>query len=272
MNDSLLNTVESLRSSVRILRKKFLDLKMEMEAVSLDFDKLLDKYDRISLEAVEYRDKLDKRYERRCRLAEVEVRSKTIREIKNNSLGSNGDSQDVDSTDTYIAATVSILETFINIVSGGNDGFKMMCQSVVFPCIYEKLLSDEVLDYAIYKVPDIGAELANLGREYARSVIDRAPYQLSSEKMWDQFSGEVAEWWKDSMLPAIYGDRTPDLSAEPYDLKTINDWRHQVGSRVSMFPEVHDAFCHLRSYKYEIDHLIGVDALLEAFPDGVNFY
>lgn len=273
MNDGLLSTVESLRSSVRILRNKFIRLKSDMEALSLEFDKMLDKFDKVGREADSYKEKLRNQYERRYRLVEIEVRNKTLKEIRDNfAILDEAAESKLDTLDSRIASTVSIFETFMDVVSGGNDGFRMMCQSAVFPCIYEKLLSRNVDDYVLLKVPEEGVEMAELGRDFAKSVIARAPYQLSSTDMWDQFSGEVVEWWKTFLVPYLYGDRDPDLSEDPYDLDTMKKWRYEPECRLDDFPAISDALSYLKSYKDEVDSANGVNKLMSAFSNGVNFY
>ena len=277
MNESLRNTTQSLRSSVRLLKSKLLKVRTDFDALALDIEKILDKFDRIDAESNALVDKLNRQYERRCRLAEKEIRSNILRELRNNalSLEEEEEDDDTDYIDIGIATTISILETFINIISGGDDGFEMMSRSVLFPCIYKKMVGEgsEPEKYFILKVPDDAVTLADLGREFTKSIIDKTPYQLMSERSWEMLSGEVFDWWKNEMIPALYDYNTPDISEEPLSLEEIHKWKTDEMSRIKEFAEVSDALQYMRTFKSRVDEESGARELRNEYlrrPGGVK--
>ena len=114
--------------------------------------------------------------------------------------------------DLQRAKTISILDGILFAMENwSTDGqvasdFSLVCQSLLFPVVYEKVMSGNS-DYYIEQVPVSAIEVVKRAREFIHFLRDGFTEALTAENVWPQACELVHEWCINDMLPLLYGAR-----------------------------------------------------------------
>ena len=156
------------------------------------------------------------------------------------------------------ATTLAIYDSIIfAICNWSTDGqsapdIELVCQSVLFPCIYQKVM-EGLEDYYLDSVPTSAMLVVQRGREYVkylRSVEDRF---ITDELVWEQHASMIQEWWVNDALPLLYGARDDDWdNITPKTLTEMLVWRDQPASRALDFPLVWDGMELVEKFSEDI--------------------
>lgn len=260
MHENINKATDSVRSSVLQLRSKLNHLRTSLEDLALEVERIDNKFDKLDHESEMHRLRLVRTYERRLKLNEKEIRDSFLKDYFDSLKYSEEDQVTTASVDK-VANTASIMECFVNLISNGNEGFELMSRSVIFPCVYEKLLNSESGTYFLERVPEDASLMVDLGRDFVEKVSSKTNLYLSTESAWNQLSGEVQEWWKTEVLPFIYEHKEVDFSDPAWSFSKMQDWREDRGTRETDFPSMYDVFYSLRTHREEVASVNGVNAL-----------
>lgn len=118
--------------------------------------------------------------------------------------------------------------------------FTIVCQSLLFPIVYEKVMSGDE-DYYIETVPASALEVVRRGREFVRHLREESDISLVTDESWNEACNVVHEWLVNDALPLLYGARDDAWEDEvPYSLAQMQQWRDLPQSRLLDFPKIQD--------------------------------
>ena len=233
--------VENIRKRIDVAQRQQRELTEKRERLDAEHFAALEKYNAEIPLAV-------KRDERRA-AAYVNRLEKEIKQLQkeNKEQVSADTSSKVHPTDLQRARTIAIFDGILFAIENwSTDGqtapdFTMICQSVLFPVVYEKVM-DADHDYYLGTVPASAVEVVKRGREYIKHFRETITESLTTEKSWDVSCEEIHRWCLNDMLPLLYGARDDDWDAShAYSLAQMLQWRDMPQSRLLDFPKIQDA-------------------------------
>ena len=133
------------------------------------------------------------------------------------------------------AQTLAIFDSVIFAISNwSTDGgtapdFELACQSVLFPIVYERVMSGDS-DYYVDEVPSSAMEVVKRGREYVKHLREVCTASLVDPDTWNEHANSVH-----------YGGRSDEWDEDtPLSLDAALEWRDQPASRALHFPLIFD--------------------------------
>jgi len=168
------------------------------------------------------------------------------------------------------AKTVAIFDAILFAIENwSSDGqtasdFTIVCQSLLFPLVYEKVMSGED-DYYIEYVPPSAAEVVKRGREFIHYLRRQSDTTLVSDEAWSSSCAMIHEWLINDGLPLLYGARDEGWQDEvPYSLAQMQQWRDMPQSRLLDFPRIQDAMDLVKIHGDTIRDTTGLPAFTTA--------
>lgn len=202
-----------------------------------------------------------KRLEAALRKAEHEnyKLSKELKKRGNATVEPNTNEADLDRAKT-IAIFDGILFAIENWSTDGQlaADFVISCQSILFPVIYDKVMSGDE-DYYLTKIPPSALEAVRRGREYVKHFREEISEALTTETAWPVVCEEIHDWCLNDFLPLLYGARAEDWDKlEAYSLSQMLQWRDQPQSRILDFPRIQDGMDLVKEHGDEIRETTGL--------------
>jgi hypothetical protein len=238
----------------------------DLQKLQLNFNEAIAKVERKYGGVLRARDKLRIAEKQILRIKErtLEKECKGLRnevaelKLKLEKYEGGGKVQDSDKVPVAKATTLAIYDSIIfAICNWSTDGqsapdIELVCQSVLFPCIYQKVM-EGLEDYYLDSVPASAMLVVQRGREYVkhlRSIEDRF---ITDELVWEQHAPMIQEWWVNDALPLLYGARDDDWdNIIPKTLDEMLVWRDQPASRALDFPLVWDGMELVKTHSEDI--------------------
>ena len=162
------------------------------------------------------------------------------------------------------ASTLAIFDSIIFAISNwSTEGdtapdFELACQSVIFPIIYERVMSGDE-DYIIEKVPVSATEVVKRGREYVKHLREVCASSLIDPEAWDTHADSIQQWWIRDALPLLYGGRSEEWDEDsPLSLVEVVEWRDQPASRALHFPLIFDGMELVNKHRDQIRDITGL--------------
>lgn len=142
--------------------------------------------------------------------------------------------------------------------------FSLACQSILFPVVYERVMSNNT-DYYVETVPPAALEIVKRGRELISYIRSSSDVSLVDPDAWSNFSGMIQKWWVSDALPLIYGARDSSWDDDsPFSLVEMEEWRDQPASRALNFPLIFDGMELIARFRDEIRETTGLPEFTKA--------
>jgi len=162
------------------------------------------------------------------------------------------------------AKTLAIFDSIIfAITNWSTEGdtapdFELMCQSVLFPIVYERVMSGDN-DYVVTEVPTSAMEVVKRGREQVKHLREACASSLVDPEAWNTHANSVQQWWTRDALPLIYGGRSEEWDEDtPLSLVEVIEWRDQPASRALHFPLIFDGMELVNKHRDQIRDITGL--------------
>jgi hypothetical protein len=238
MQDNLLLATESMRSSVTGLKKKSTNLKIQLELLDSELEKISGKFDKVVNQAEIFKAKVLRESNREIRRLQQEV-DKLKKQLPSSESGP----QLASSQELQIASTIAIFESLLRFICEGADDFRLMSYSFLFPAVFERVVSGDEEAYLLDSLPDSAHIVIQQGKEYVQWVRKDCDVHLTDPEAWNIYSEEICKWWRNTALPLIYGCRDEHWDAdEPLSLIEMLSWRDDPADRPLMMPYAFDAY------------------------------
>jgi len=157
------------------------------------------------------------------------------------------------------ARTIAIFDAILSAITSWSthgdqaSDVEAASQSVVFPSVYNRVMSGDDPAYLLDDVPVTAEIVVQRGREFVKWIRSECETHITTPGAWEQFAPKVQEWWVRDALPLIYGEADPDWEDDrPFSLEEIDVWRNNPADRMMAFPKIHDAMDLLQKHRSEI--------------------
>ena len=162
------------------------------------------------------------------------------------------------------ASTLAIFDSIIFAISNwSTEGdtapdFELACQSVIFPIVYERVMSNDS-DYYLEEVPISAMEVVKRGREQVKHLREVCASSLVDPEAWNTHANSVQQWWIRDALPLLYGGRADEWDEDtPLSLGASLEWRDQPASRALHFPLIFDGMELVNKHRDQIRDITGL--------------
>jgi len=162
------------------------------------------------------------------------------------------------------AQTLAIFDSIIFAMSNwSTEGdtapdFELACQSVLFPVVYERVMSGDS-DYYMNEVPCSAVEVVKRGREYVKHLREVCSASLVDPDTWTEHANSIQQWWIRDALPLLYGGRSEQWDEDsPLSLTAALEWRDQPASRALHFPLIWDGMELVSKHRDQIRDTTGL--------------
>ncbi len=166
------------------------------------------------------------------------------------------------------ARTIAIFDSILfNISNWSKQGdtapdFELISQAVLFPSVYERVMSGNEDAYILDEVPASALEVVRRGRQYIKAFRKECELSLVEPATWDTYLPLVQQWWVNDGLPLIYGARDEAWEEDsPYALAEMIAWRDFPANRALSFPLVFDAMENIERYRDDVREGSGISEL-----------
>jgi len=238
MQDNLLLATESMRSSVAALKKKSSNLKIHLEFLDAELEKISTKFDKVVTQAEIFKAKVQRESNREIRRLQQEIVN-----LKKQVPGESSGAQIASNQELQVASTIAIFESLLRFICEGADDFRLMSYSYLFPAVFERVVTGEQEAYMLETLPESAAIVIQQGKEYVQWVRSDCDVHLTDPEAWNVYAEEICNWWRNTALPLIYGSRDDRWDTdEPLTLLEMLSWRDDPADRALMMPYAFDAY------------------------------
>lgn len=256
MPDNLTFATETMRTTVTNLKKKVSNIQITVEQFRAELDKMESKFDKLLVQAEIYRSRVEREAKRDVRKLELELEKAR----KQTSASSFAELPDIPESEFKIASTVAVFECILRHMCEGADDFKLMCHSIIFPSIYERIIQEEKELY-LETVPKSADIVINRGKQFLYHLRGEFETHLTEPSAWESCIEAVTEWWKNDAFPLLYGERYYEWDTDMgLPLIEILQWKEEPADRPLQFPSVFDVFELYKKHKDEVFEKSGVRA------------
>ena len=247
MLDNLLTSTNAARTSLTNIKKKVSKLRISVEEVSADLEKMETKFENILSQAEIYKAKLEREMGREVRRLEKELAL-----LRNATAGVMTPSE-VAKGDLKVASTVGVFDSVLRHMCAGAEDFRLASEAFLFPAVYERVMEGTEEAYFLEEVPAAALIVIQRGREHIQWLRSQSETYITEPETWSANIDYITEWWRNDALPMIYGARDEQWDIDvPLSLPEILQWKESPGERPLNFPRIADAYDIYRKHKDEI--------------------
>lgn len=247
MLDNLLTSTNAARTSLTNIKKKVSKLRIAVEDVSADLEKMETKFENILSQAEIYKAKLEREMGREVRRLERELallRSATAGAIT---------PAEATKSDLKVATTIGIFDSILRTMCDGADDFRLASEAFLFPTVYERVMDGTEEAYYLEEMPVAAALVIKRGKEHIAWIREEYDTHITDPETWGLAIDYITEWWRNDALPMIYGARDEQWDIDvPLSLQEILLWKESPGDRPLNFSKVFDAYEIYRKHKDDI--------------------
>ena len=255
MLDNLLTSTNAARTSLTNIKKKVSKLRIAVEDVSADLEKMETKFENILSQADIYRAKLEREMGREVRRLEREL---TL--LRNATAGAITPAEATKS-DLKVAATVGIFDTILRHMCKDAEDFRLASEAFLFPAVFERVMDGTEEAYYLDEVPVAAQIVIQRGKEHIRHLRETSETYITEPDTWAANIQSITDWWRNDALPMIYGARDEQWDIDvSLSLPEILQWKESPGDRPLNFPKIFDAYEVYRKHK---DTIYGTTGLRE---------
>jgi hypothetical protein len=245
-----------LKNEIPKIKKKLSHAKHSLDNLDHEVETLSQRVDSL-VDAVEaYESSISKKYERTISRLQQKIEA-----LEKLTIGSKSNStNDVAITK---ATTIAIFDAILGAITSWSihgdqaSDVEAASQTVIFPCVYERVMSGDDPAYLLSEVPVSAEIVVQRGREFVKWIRSECETHITNETAWKEYAPQIQQWWLDDGLPLLYGEADPDWEEDtPYTLDQIETWRNNPVDRVMAFPRIHDAMDLLQKHRAEVNERI----------------
>jgi len=236
--------LNQLKNEVPAIKKKIGWVENNLNALDAEVDNFVAKIDTLAAEIENYHISTHREYERQTKRLQNQISSLEKKLAKQGGKATSG----VNPVILDKAKTIAIFDAILSaITSWSTSGdlasdVEAASQSVIFPSIYERIMSGTDPAYLLSDVPSTALVAVQRGREYVCWIRSECQTAITHPEAWLKYAPEVQKWWLNDGLPLIYGEADPDWEDDiPFSLDQIETWRNNPADRMTAFPKVYDA-------------------------------
>jgi len=163
------------------------------------------------------------------------------------------------------AKTFAIFDSILFAISNWSDDgqtapdIELASQSVLFPAVYERIMTGTDEAYILTKVPTAAAEVVRRGREFVQFFRQVCDASLMDATTWAEYARDIQTWWVNDALPLLYEARDQRWDEdEPFSLDEMIAWRDFPANRPLLYPAVFDGMELVQKYSTEIRETTGL--------------
>jgi len=244
MLDNLLTSTNAARTSLTNIKKKVSKLRISVEEVSADLEKMETKFENILSQAEIYKAKLEREMGREVRRLEREL---TLLRNATRGVITPGEAT---KSDLKVASTIGIFDTFLRHMCKNAEDFRLASEAFLFPAVYERVMEGSEEAYFLEEVPVASPIVIQRGKEYIKHLRETSDTYVTEPETWAANIQSIVDWWRNDALPMIYGARDEQWDIDvPLSLPEILEWRDSTGDRPLNFPKIFDAYEIYRKHK-----------------------
>lgn len=152
-----------------------------------------------------------------------------------------------------IASTVSIIETVLELICDyKSPDFQTISRAFIYKAIYESLSGKGGDKFLIDTVPPSALTVVIKGRDFLGELRSLCDTRLTERDIWENVVDEVANWWRGTALPLLYGHRLSEIDhVKPMTLEEMDQWENVLSKRVMILPGTCDTLEIYRKYDNE---------------------
>jgi CII-binding regulator of phage lambda lysogenization HflD len=256
--DFLNYKISSLRNEVPKVKKKLSVAKQAVEALDAEVDALGLKVENVASVVEAFEAGLTKKYERV--IAKLQEKVDALeKQLSKGGVGVTNET--VISKVTTIAIFDAILSAITSWSVHGDQAsdVEAASQTVIFPCVYERVMSGDDPAYLLDEVPSSAELVVQRGREFVKWIRSECETHITNEAAWEKYAPKIQEWWLNDGLPLLYGESDPDWEEDTlFTLEQIEVWRNNPVDRMMAFPKIHDAMDLLQKHRSEVNSRINL--------------
>lgn len=242
-----------VRGEIPKLKKKLSGIYAAVTAMDQELDSLNTRLDTCLSTFDTYENTLVREYDRKIKKLEEELE----KALKSGAVLATSDQ--VNEVVLGKARTIAIFDAILSAITSWSthgdqaSDVEAASQSVVFPSVYNRVMSGDDPAYLLDDVPVTAEIVVQRGREFVKWIRSECETHITTPGAWEQFAPKVQEWWVRDALPLIYGEADPDWEDDrPFSLEEIDVWRNNPADRMMAFPKIHDAMDLLQKHRSEI--------------------
>lgn len=244
MLDNLLTSTNATRTSLTNIKKKVSKLRIAVEDVSADLEKMETKFENILSQAEIYKAKLEREMGREVRRLERELAL-----LRNATTGVMTPGETTKS-DLKVASTVGIFDTILRHMCKDAEDFRLASEAFLFPAVFERVMDGTEEAYFLEEVPVAAPIVIQRGKEHIKHLRDISETYITEPDTWAANIQTITDWWRNDALPMIYGARDEQWDIDvALSLPEILQWREEPGQRPLNFPKIFDAYEIYRKHK-----------------------
>ena len=237
MLDNLLTSTNAARTSLTNIKKKVSKLRIAVEDVSADLEKMETKFENILSQAEIYKAKLEREMGREVRRLERELAL-----LRNATTGIVTPSEATKS-DLKVAATVGIFDTILRHMCKDAEDFRLASEAFLFPAVYERVMDGSEEAYYLEEVPVAAPIVIQRGKEHIKHLREISDTYITEPETWAANIQAITDWWRNDALPLLYGSRDEQWDIDlPLTLTEMLTWRDVPAERPITYSAIFDAY------------------------------
>jgi polyhydroxyalkanoate synthesis regulator phasin len=247
MHDNLLTATNATRTSLSNLKKKLSKLRIQVDDLGADLEKIDTKFENILSQAEVYKSKLEREMGREVRRLEKELA--LLRKSTEGVIAP----ADVSESNLKVATAIGIFDTILRHMCGDAEDFRVASEAFLFPAVYERVVDGIEEAYYLSEVPAAATLVIQRGKEYITWLRAEYDTHITDPETWGESIDYVGDWWRNDALPLLYGARDEQWDIDmPLSLQEILIWRESPADRPLNFPKIFDAYEVYRKHKDQI--------------------
>ena len=247
MLDNLLTATNATRTSLSNLKKKLAKIRIQVDDLGADLEKIDTKFENVLAQAEIYKSKLEREMGREVRRLEKELAL-----LRKSAEGVMSPAA-VTESDLKVASTIGIFDTILRHMCADAEDLRIASEAFLFPAVYERVIDGNEEAYYLTEIPAAATLVIQRGKEHVKWMREEYDTHITDPETWTEAIDYIVEWWRNDALPLIYGARDEQWDIDiPLSLQEILMWRESPGDRPLNFPKVFDAYEIYRKHKDQI--------------------
>jgi hypothetical protein len=247
MLDNLLTATNTTRTSLTNLKKKLSKIRIQIDDLAADLEKVDTKFENVLSQAEIYKSKLERELGREVRRLERELA------LLRSATGGAITPGNATESDLKVASTIGIFDAILRLMCEGAEDFRLASEAFLFPTVYERAMDGTEEAYFLDEIPASAALVIKRGKEHIEWIREEYDTHVTDPDTWSQAIDYIVEWWRNDALPMIYGARDEQWDIDvPLTLQEILLWKESPGDRPLNFSKVFDAYEIYRKHKDDI--------------------
>jgi hypothetical protein len=261
--DFLNYKLTQLRNEIPTLKKKLGYVENHLNSLDVELDTFVTKIENLQSGIDNYHLATHRKYEAQIKRLNTQIANLEKKLAKQGAPVS----PSVSPVILEKAKTIAIFDTILNAITSWSQAgdlasdVEAASQSVLFPSVYDRVMSGEDPAYLLTDFPDTAEIVVQQGRQYVQWIRSECDIAITDPDAWKVYAPEVQKWWLTNGLTLLYGEADPEWETDiPYDLDQVMTWRNNPADRMIAFPRIYDA---MESYSKNRDEVNAQTSILK---------